>query len=110
MKGVKRQDGFTLIEVLVAAAILAVIVAVFALLFTYSYSGIFLAGRKSEALFTAQAEMDSAIAQGPGASLPERTLDINFEGKSISVSGKEIKVDYVYEERGGTLSYFLPGD
>ncbi len=108
MRSVKKEEGFTLVEVLVAVSILTIIIFAFTTLFTTSFTGIFGAGRKSEALFKAQEEMDNAIAQGLDESLEEKTLVINFDLKTFSIRGREKHINYEYEGRTGTLYYLIP--
>lgn len=58
MNMLAREDGFTLIEVITALAILVLVVASFAALFTTSNASIFYAGEKSKALAIAQGIME----------------------------------------------------
>lgn len=101
-----RENGFSLIEVLVALAVLAVVIVTFTALFTSSFAGISIAGDKSVELYNAQTEMDDAIARG--ALSDNDTVQIDFSLTLLNISGEIVSVDYEYEERSGTLVYFLP--
>ncbi len=107
-KLINQQKGFTLVELLIAISILMVIIFSFTLLFTTSFSGIFGAGRKSEALFRAQEEMDNKIASGLEEQYDETTLEIKFDYLTLIVTGEVKQVDYEYEEHTDTIKYFLP--
>jgi prepilin-type N-terminal cleavage/methylation domain-containing protein len=106
MNLVQQKDGFTLVELLVAIAILMIAIFAFTTLFTTSFSGIFRAGRKSEALFTAQEELDNLIAEG--VSSPDMAHTIVFTNLDVEVDGEHIEIPYEYEGRSGILHYFLP--
>ena len=115
MKNLNQEKGFTLVEVLVAMAILMIIIFTFTLLYTSSFAGIARAGKVSEELFNAQKDMDNIIAEGL-ETLPEETppeMQIEFVTKEgvvyiVEVKGEEKEVFYEHEERSGTLKYFLP--
>jgi len=114
----KKQDGFTLIEIILSALILMVFIFAFMTLSTSSITGIFGAGHKSSALFEAQEDIDNAINEGLSGDEPE-THEINLEGLEIKDS-EGVKVDYIevegevkeipysYEDYSGTLYYFYP--
>jgi prepilin-type N-terminal cleavage/methylation domain-containing protein len=106
MRRFRREEGFTLVEVLVALAILSIIIMAFTTLFTSSFSGIFRAGRKSASLYEAQAVLDQVIDQG--TALTEDEINILFGGIVIKVQGEEITEAYEYDGRTGQLVYFLP--
>lgn len=116
MKNLNQEKGFTLVEVLVAMAILMIIIFTFTVLYTSSFAGIARAGKVSEELFNAQKDMDNIIAEGL-ETLPEETppeMEIEFvDGvgnvvHTVKVKGEEKEVFYEHEERSGTLKYFLP--
>jgi len=108
MKYIKKTEGFTLIEIIIAMFIFMVILIAFTSLFTTSISGIFGAGDKSAALFKGQEMMDNIIEEGPTSG--EETHSIVFPGiaEPIVVTGEEKEVEYDYEDRTIVLYYFLP--
>jgi len=96
--------GLTLVEILVAFAILGIITTAFLSLFTNGYKTIFSAGQKTTAVFKTQEVMEGQIA---GSSTPNNSIDnitvaenpntnlsINFGGKVIVVKGKTMLVQY----------------
>jgi len=103
----KKEEGFTLVEIIIALTILFIVIISFTILFTTGFSGIFGAGRKSEALYKAQEEMDNTIIRG-AENLASEPLNIKFDNINIDVSGEEIEVYYEYEGRTGVLHYFVP--
>lgn len=110
MKMFTRDDGFTIVEVLVALAILMIIIFSFTLLFTSSFSGIARAGKVSEELFRAQKDMDNKIVEAD-VSEDVSEIEIIFPGENldpVTVDGRIKQVPYQHEERSGTLFYFLP--
>ena len=112
MDGFKKEEGFTIIEVLIALTILVIIIFSFTTLYTTSFTGIFRAGDKSEALFDLQEEIDNAIAEGPSSEFEEATLTIKFDNeevtKEVTVSGEPKHIVQEYEDRSVDLFYFLP--
>ncbi len=113
MQSLIKENGFTIVEVLVALAILMIIIFSFTLLFTSSFSGIARAGKVSEELFRAQKDMDNKIVEAADDSDDVvYDLEIIFpngdDGIRVEVGGREKQVPYQHEERSGTLFYFLP--
>lgn len=109
MKLFTRDDGFTIVEVLVALAILMIIIFSFTLLFTSSFSGIARAGKVSEELFRAQKDMDNKIVEADDSEDPYE-IKIIFPGEidPVEVEGRIKQVPYQHEERSGSFYYFLP--
>jgi prepilin-type N-terminal cleavage/methylation domain-containing protein len=107
MVKLKKENGFSLVEVILAISILLIVVAAFTLLFTTSFSGIFTAGRKSKSLFEAQELVDNLIG-GDANYQYDSLLVIEFDQRTIAIEGEEISVEYQYEDRYGDLNYFLP--
>lgn len=107
MTFIKNENGFSLVELLVAMAILMIVVMSFTLLYTTSFTGIFGAGRKSEAIFGAQEDIDNFIAGGTAEE--GDNLTIVFDNKTIIVEGKEEIIIHEYEDgRSVRLYYFYP--
>ena len=106
MNTLSQEKGFSLIEVLVALAILMISIFAFTTLFTTSFQGIFRAGHKSEAMFEAQEKIDQAIAAGTNSGADN--ISIVFNDLTINLSGEEFEIDYPYDDYSGKLIYFLP--
>lgn len=101
-----NELGFSLVELLIAMVILAVIILSFTALFSSSFSGIFTAGRKSKALFEAQDELEQKIIGGTSLST---LLTVTFSDSStITIPGELITGDVLYEGNTGAVTTFIP--
>ncbi len=85
------NNGFTLIEVVVAMSIIMIVIFAYTMLFTNSYEYIFKAGEKSESLFSAQQNIEYLVAlreEGAG-----QTVELKFSGQDpIEVLGRKQEV------------------
>lgn len=119
MKKLVNEKGFSLVEVIVAMAILMIIITAFTALFTGSFSGIFTAGRKSEALYRAQSDMDAVINSAGTADYDEDIISVTEKAVTIPFTGADsinygesdgllVVVEYPYEDRTGEIIYYLP--
>lgn len=107
------SSGVTLIEIIVAIAILSILFISFLLLFTESFANIFSAGNKSEALFTVQSKLENKIDE-PSPQGESHTLEIIFPNvlTPIRVDGKIVTIYEPYY-RGDSiknveLKVFIP--
>ncbi len=105
MKNIKAEKGFSLVEVIVAMAVLLLIIIAFTTLFTFAFGGIFYQGRKSEALYeVVQNELEVLYEQGNTGG-PD-ILPISFDGGAINppieVDGVIVTEPYTYEDQSGT--------
>ncbi|MCR3921441.1 MAG: type II secretion system GspH family protein [Firmicutes bacterium] len=100
----KQNQGFFLIELIVASMILLILVLAFTSLLTGSFTGIFRAGRKSQDLYYAQELIDKAILDGTTS---EQELKITINGTLHTVLGEKVIVG---EDEGldVTITTFLP--
>ena len=106
------EHGFTLIEVIVALAIITAVIIAVTPLITSSYSGIFTSGYRSKAQFSGQQDIENAIAN-PG-SAADSNLVIPFS-TPISVAGNYIAIDETFTDSNGTsrtvtLNVFVPNE
>jgi prepilin-type N-terminal cleavage/methylation domain-containing protein len=92
----KNRKGFTLIEVVLAIALLAIISIVFLTLFSSGMLNIANAGKSSVLNNSAQENLEKIIADplnASGSSVSNNTtLDIVFSGVTYSVPGRKIDV------------------
>jgi len=107
---VGSSKGFTLVEVLVALAVLGIVAASFTALFSSSFQGIFAMGTRSDALFVGHQQMERIMAM-PSSEL-SAVEDDTFEedGKTISVRwddasregvpGKLVTLEVEYTDAG----------
>lgn len=104
----KRHLGMTLVEVIVAIALLGVITVSFLMMYTSSYSYIFSAGRKTNAVSAAEKNMESSLAVGTASTAS--TLSINFGGTLIAVNGEMVSQTQTYDNgsRSIAVSSFVP--
>ncbi|GEM_PF-2689314 len=61
MQSLKRENGFTLMEVLVAVTILSIVTAAFVTLFSSSFQGIYSMGHRTEAMLKVQKHMEIVL-------------------------------------------------
>gem|GEM_PF-3258451 len=85
MTSIKSTRGMTLIELVIAFAILSVIVIVFLSLFTGSLIWILGAGDKGEALNLSQNDVESRI--GREEAIDSLDLELVFNGQSYTING-----------------------
>lgn len=117
MRFLKNRDGFTLVEALVAAAVLLIVVLAISMLMMQGYRSMSAAGKRSESLHGAQEELESAIADpdyDPAEEDSEET-EISREPHDLLVFGQTVHGTLVTVKRaypgqpGGavTYTYFL---
>ena len=108
-----KKDGFTLIEIIVSLAIIGTLSISFLPLFTMALSTIFSSGRKSNAQFNNQIQIEQVIANNSisntdnlSVSLPGFTDEVILQGKV-----QEIETDYVGQNgntKNTTITIFIP--
>ena len=101
----RNQNGFTIIEVLVAMAILVLFITAFSALFVQSYVGIINAGNKNNASYDAQAEAEQRIAEENSDS--SSTYTITFGSININIKGGNISVDRTRNGQKSSMLTFL---
>ncbi len=106
---VKTNHGFTLVEIIVAVAVLLIVIFAFTTLFTSAFGGIFTQGRKSEALYDeAQQELEQLYEQGAsGAEILSITFDED-PAKVVNVTGRVENQAYNYDNKTGVIDAFIP--
>lgn len=109
---ISNAKGFTIVEIIVALAIITIVVIASVSLFSHSIFGIYTAGHISEELFDAQGEMEEAILTNIVSEEEEEDMPIPFPGVSeedeIIIKGKMLEIVYSYGERFIALQYFMP--
>lgn len=103
------SGGFTLIEVLVSIAILAIISVALLLLFNHSFWGIIKSGNKAENIYEVQQQLENEVENV--AYTPDEEITLKFDnGPEIIVHGKYIEESVVSEEplENANLTYFKP--
>lgn len=103
----KRQNGFSLIEIIVSMAIIGIISITFLTIFTSGFSNIFAAGNKSEALLNSQAVIEDSIAYLTTSNSYNLTIRLN--GADNIVEGYRIYSTKTYNNnRMVDLALFIP--
>lgn len=108
---VNVDNGFTLVEVIVAMAILMLIIGAFLSLFSTSLFGIYGAGDKGVAYSEAQADLETRMASVEAEELDENdsNLIISFPGiDPIEIPGGLVASEQLEGTRTSTLETFLP--
>lgn len=118
------EKGFTLIELIIAIAILAIVSVAFLPMFSTAMIGISGAGKKSAAHYTAQNQMESTISDSTTPPTGVFVTDINptdpnspkitmnffdTSGQSTGVfpfKGTKIDVNYIYGNQTKILTSF----
>ena len=104
---VRQAEGFTLVELMVAMAILMLIVFAFTPLLLGSIERIHYAGDKSEALYQGQAEMEVNIVQKETIDGHEFIFEFD-DNVTVTVPGGFIEVEQSKNDAVARLSTFLP--
>jgi len=108
-KELKTQDGFTLIEVVVAIVIITALVATFAPLIVSSVERIQWAGQRTQELYTIRGTMEKAVAMGSAGedhSFTIRGIESTTDTEFISTaSGKLVKVE---DDRLELVTFLAP--
>jgi prepilin-type N-terminal cleavage/methylation domain-containing protein len=117
----RREQAFTLIEVLVAIFILLVVIISFSLLFSDSFINIFASGYKSEAQYKLQDLVENKFLgvdkSLDGVSVSATNISgfsIEFSGLgTVSVNGDEYLVNTTFSDARGNqrpvnLTFFVP--
>ena len=105
---IRSNRGFSLVEIIVAMTVLLIVIFAFSTIFTFAFGGIFSQGRKSEALYEVQKDLEALYeAQESGDG---NTLEIRFDSADdVSVDGEEVEQNYTYEEdKTGIIYTFIP--
>lgn len=93
----KSSGGFTLVEVLVSIAILAIISVALLLLFNQSFVGIIESGNKAESIYEGQGDLENKITEDADFDTDEKLtlefkdVDNNNDSVIITVQGKTIE-------------------
>jgi len=106
MTSIKSTRGMTLIELVIAFAILSVIVIVFLSLFTGSLIWILGAGDKGEALNLSQNDVESRI--GREEAIDSLDLELVFNGQSYTINGGLINSNEQIGEKNSQIEAFVP--
>lgn len=107
-----HDTGLTLVEVIVALAVLTIVLIPFLNLLIGSSVNIFAAGNKNQALYDAQKELENEIKTSSGQG-QTHSLQINFPGVAqMQVDGKIITINENYLRGNNTevteLKAFIP--
>lgn len=103
----KNTQGFTLIEMIVALAIIGIMAVSFLTVFSSTYAHIFSAGRRSDAIFSTEKKVEAAIASGTTATTD--TFSLAIGGRTVTVSGALVMEQSTYENgKAVSLKSFVP--
>lgn len=95
---IKQRDGFSLVELLIAVAILGIVSVALLPLFSTSMQGIVTAGKKSTALYTYQKTLEEEIQDNSTGLL--QNMPLKFGTWQNTIKGRRVQVD--------SLNTFLP--
>ena len=105
------KNGFSMVELLVSLAIMAITVIAFIPVFNGSLSSILNSGTKSNAINAAQKNIEDALRSG--TNLSTYTMNLTFKAQGlpnvdISVPGIAVNTSYQYSNITGNLKVFVP--
>lgn len=93
-------------EVMVAMAILVLLVAAFAPMVSQSFVALFGAGRKSQAIQQAEAEVSHAVQSETNW---DDKVHLDFgDGVTVDVSGQVLSIELHFEDKQASLTVFTP--
>ncbi len=102
-----KKKGMTLVELIIAIAILGIIMVSFLSMFTTGFIGIMNASKHTEAGYEAQKDMENSISSDPntGAVL----IEIDFpDGVTIDSTGKILEEEVDHDGRTINIKTFVP--
>ncbi len=101
------EEGFTLVEVLVAMFLLLMLVVTFTVLFTSSFNGIMTSGHRSETVYASQQDVDSETNP---VSTSSTIISVIFSGLDpIEIQGNhEIFIKEYSDGREVVIDLFKP--
>lgn len=100
-----KKKGMTLIEIIIAIAIIAIIAISIFPIFTMGLVTINSAGNRSEAQYKTQAEIENDLSKSPSE---EDTLNIDIPGLDICVKGElKTKITNINGSQV-SITYFKP--
>jgi prepilin-type N-terminal cleavage/methylation domain-containing protein len=102
-KLIKSQSGFSLVELLVAAVILAIVAAGFIGLYTTGVFGVASAGLRSRNISLTQEELERKINSGTTVEDP-LTITFPSDNTTININGEYV----VYSNENVTIRAFIP--
>ena len=107
VKRLKENKGLTLIEIIVAFAILAVLIGTFYGLFANSFKSVVNSGQRTKARNLASQSLENRIPSG--AATEDSHVVIRFSGVAdITVYGQTITTSAAVNGQEVTLTMFLP--
>lgn len=112
-----KQNGFTLIEIIVAMSVLAIVVVAFSTLFTTGFSGIFSAGDRSVAQYIGQEAAENIMAgvdyvhSDVSISWQSQPVELFFsDGTTLTVRGAVYELEYSDGKQIVRLTTFVPAE
>lgn len=114
MKKTMKKKGFTLIELILSIALLAIVAIAFSNMFLTGLKGVFNAGHKSKANYISQQALENKISGKPvsidnvSITSSNEDMEIDFDGIVINVNGSIEIVDYDNGKQKTELVTFVP--
>ena len=102
------DKGFSMVEIIVALALLSLVAVGFLTLISFSANLIFNAGTKSEVIFEKQGVIENIIDESNPSGDDVIIVVLPPDEPDVSVSGKMLVVDYEYNDFSSSIVYFLP--
>lgn len=108
-KSNKLNQGMTLVEVIIAMAVIGIIAVSMISLFTSAFVLISRAGDTSEALFKVHKEIETVLTNKSVDSTPTN-IDLKFssDGTIVTSKGNHLKVNITVNKSNVEISFFHP--
>lgn len=103
-----KKRGFTLVELIAAIALFAIVTVSLLQLFAFSFNLSGTNQKKSQARYSNQTQMESKIANNASDVAASTDLTINFQGQSITVNGKIVDTTVNNKGTSDTFTSFIP--
>lgn len=99
-----NKKGITLIEIIIAIAILSIVVIVFLTVFSFGFKSIVTAGDRTSDMFEVQSNIENSLTQKYNGTTPASVGQITIDGGSIVPQG--IVTSKIVN--GVEIWYFMP--
>jgi len=102
-----NNSAFTLIEIIIALALIGIISITFLTIFSSAYAFLFSAGRKSDAVFSVEKSLETTIASGTSSDTNNISVTIGGRGLVIEGINSSANQDYDNGTKNVEMNVFI---